>query len=547
MKTLHKKYQSIISSLILVITLLTFILSFLSLSSCRSAEHDNIITGGGIAVVKINLLGTEYANSDKPAKVASINQKGAMVDSVQRYNVLVSPSSFISAELAPATALNTVASTSKNLNTMAAVPGNLIGTGVKFRAIAYRQGDGSYQTYQDYTIGESVQPMMLDGGEKYDIIAYSYGSTSALPEISTGEMTNLSQAKINYDDNNKDLMHQKINGFTPDGNNPNNKVDIKLRHKLSQITTVINSYIGDINEISWAYLRPHHPEGVLSLSNGTISRTYESNERLNFSGTFPTTSATADPVLINADTSGNLTGLFSASLTVNNIGKTISLPNSFKITPEYKNNLTINLRKCGAYLGPNSTQWKNFMCHNLGADYLADPFTPSAAIQGAKYQWGAQTGEEGRYISQADDQSNSGIISGWNTISKADGSWSDTSKTSNDPCPSGYRVPTRDQWQGVIDNNNVERIGSWTNVGDIYSSVLYLKNVSNVITLMLPASGYRSSLNGLILFRGVKANYWSSSEYQSDKAFNMTVERLVSPGNDISGRGLAFPIRCIAE
>ncbi len=75
MKTLHKKYQSIISSLILVITLLTFILSFLSLSSCRSAEHDNIITGGGIAVVKINLLGTEYANSDKPAKVASNKSK----------------------------------------------------------------------------------------------------------------------------------------------------------------------------------------------------------------------------------------------------------------------------------------------------------------------------------------------------------------------------------------------------------------------------------------------------------------------------------------
>ncbi|MDX8577434.1 hypothetical protein OZ662_18645, partial [Elizabethkingia sp. HX WYD] len=91
-------------------------------------------------------------------------------------------------------------------------------------------------------------------------------------------------------------------------------------------------------------------------------------------------------VLINADTGGNLTGLFSANLTVNNIGTTISLPNSFKITPEYKNNLTINLMKCGAYVGPNNdrTNYKEFMCHNLGADYSADPFTPSAAIHGAK-------------------------------------------------------------------------------------------------------------------------------------------------------------------
>lgn len=120
-------------------------------------------------------------------------------------------------------------------------------------------------------------------------------------------MTNLSQAKIGYDDNNKDLMYHKTEGFIPDGNNPNNKVDIKLRHKLNQITTVINSYIGDISEISWADLRPHHPQGVLSLSNGTISRTYESAERLKFSGTFPTTTAIADPAAIPCSISMNTT------------------------------------------------------------------------------------------------------------------------------------------------------------------------------------------------------------------------------------------------
>ncbi|MCT3918037.1 hypothetical protein HZQ04_18425 [Elizabethkingia anophelis] len=550
MKILHKKYQSIISSFIFAITLLILILSFLSLSSCRSAEYDNIVAGGGIAAVKINLLGSEYTNSDKPAKVASINQKGLREDnSIQRYNVLLSPSSFISAELAPATTLNTVASTSRNLNNMAAVSGNPIGTGVKFRVIAYRQSDGSYETYQDYTIGQSAQPMMLDGGKSYDIIVYSYG-VNTLPTISANEQTSISSATFSYDDSNRDFLYQKVS-YTPDGKNPNNTLNITLRHKIAQITTVVNSGIlGNITNITSGTLTPHYSDGAISLLSGTISgrTTLSSGAALSFSG-LNTTTVTSTPVFVNADTGANATGGFSADITIAGTTKKVSLPNSFKITPENKSNFTINLRKCGAYIGPNNdpANFKEFMCQNLGATEGIDPFSPEAGNHGDKYQWGANTNEAGRYISQANDQSNSGTVSGWISTPKPNGSWSDTIKTANDPCPSGYRVPTIAQWQAVINNNNIERVGSWTNVGDTYSSVLYLKNVSNVITLMLPASGQRLSLNGLNMFRGVKARYWSSSEYQSDKAFNMSVERLVYPGSDISDRGFALPIRCIAE
>ncbi|CAM3749888.1 FISUMP domain-containing protein [Elizabethkingia occulta] len=514
------------------------------ISSCRSAEHDNIIAGGGIAAVKINLLGSDYA-SGKSSTQANLKETTLPVKgNVQRQSKMITPSLFFEVELAPSNN-NAKKSGNASAESSALVAGDQIGAGMKFRIIAYRQDDNSYQAHQDYTVGEQAQPLMLDSGKTYTIIAYSYGSTSALPQISTGEMTNLSQAQIGYDDNNKDLMYQKTEGFIPDGNNPNNKVDIKLRHKLSQITTVINSYIGDISEISWAYLRPHHPQGVLSLSNGTISRTYESTERLNFSGSFPTTTATADPVLINADTNGSLTGLFSASLTVNHVGKTIDLPNSFKIAPENKSTLTINLKKCGAYLGPNNTQWKEFMCQNLGATEGINPFSPEAGNHGAKYQWGAQTGEAGRYISQADDQNNSGTISGWDSTPKPDGSWSDTSKTANDPCPSGYRVPTSAQWQAVIANNpNVERVGSWANDGN-YTSALYIRNSSNIRTLMLPAVGYRDFTDGTLYLRGNFGFYWSSSGATS-YAFSLYFSSSsvnASYGNRTGG----FSVRCVAE
>ncbi|CAM3663630.1 FISUMP domain-containing protein [Elizabethkingia occulta] len=520
-----------------------------SISSCRSAEHDNIVVVGGIAAVKINLLGSDYA-SGKSSNQANLKEMGLPVNgNVQRQSKMITPSLFFEAELAPS---NNDAKKSGNTSaeSSALVAGDQIGAGMKFRIIAYKQDDNSYQAHQDYTVGEQAQPLMLDSGKAYTIIAYSYGSTSALPEISTGEMTNLSQAQIDYDDNNKDLMYQKTEGFIPDGNNPNNKVDIKLRHKLSQITTVINSYIGNISEISWADLRPHHPQGVLSLSNGTMSRTYESTERLNFSGSFPTTTATANPVLINADTGGSLTGLFSANLTVSGtVNKTIDLPNIFKITPEYKSKLTINLRKCGAYFGPNDTQWKEFMCQNLGATEGIDPFSPEAGNHGAKYQWGAQTGEAGRYISQSDDQSNSGSISGWNSTLKPVGSWSDTNKTANDPCPSGYRVPTDNQWMDLVYNTNIldnlERIGSWINDNTNYTTAIYFRTSSKIRTLMLPTAGYRDGLYGDLKQRGNGGYYWSSSGSPGRYHFlGFNKDIMFGSAREMN---IGISVRCIAE
>ncbi|WP_407476630.1 FISUMP domain-containing protein [Elizabethkingia anophelis] len=522
------------------------IISVLYLTSCRSAEHDNIVSGGGIAAVNINLLGAEYANSNKPAQVASINNKGLNVDNdVQHYSVLVSPSSFISAELTANWSLSPVAS-SKNLNTVAAVAGDQLGAGNKFRVIAYRQNDGSYQTYQDYTIGQSATPMMLDGGKAYDIVVYSYG-VNTLPNISANEQVNISGASVNYDDSNRDFMYQKVS-YTPDGNNPNNTLNITLRHKIAQITTVVNSVgLGNITKVTGGLLTPHYSNGIVSLSSGAMSgrSTLSSGAVLSFPG-LNTSTITSTPVFVNADTGGNATGGFSANITVGGATKTISLPNSFKITPENKSNLTINLMKCGAYIGPNNdrTNYKEFMCQNLGATEGIDPFSPEAGNHGAKYQWGANTNEAGRYISQANDQSNSGTVSGWISTPKPNGSWSDTSKTSNDPCPSGYRVPTRAQWQAVIDNNNVERIGSWANDGN-YTTALYVRNPSNIRTLMLPAAGYRSNTGGTLLSRGYGGYYWSSSVATSSASRLSFNSSSVHVSN--LNRLLGFSVRCVAE
>ncbi|WP_407476768.1 fibrobacter succinogenes major paralogous domain-containing protein [Elizabethkingia anophelis] len=519
------------------------ILSLLYSYSCRSTDQDNILSGSGVAPVKINLLGSEYANSDKPTQVASVNQKGLAIDNnTQHYSVLVTPSSFISAELTPVTTLNTVASTSK-LNSMAAVSGNKLESGMKFRVLAYRKDNGNYQTYQDYIVGQQAAPLMLDAGTAYNMVVYSYGSTT-LPGINSSEQSNISSAKIDYDNDNRDLMYQKISDFTPDGN-INNTLNIKLRHKIPNITVTLKSN-NSISSISNALIGNNYPNAKFSINSEKITDWGSSNKvSVNFpSGT--SNSLTSSSVFVNNDTSN---GLFSADVTISGVTKTIDLVNAFKITPEYKSNLTINVNvnPCGAYIGPNTdpANFKEFMCQNLGATEGIDPFSSEAGNHGAKYQWGAQTRESGRYYSQADDQSSNGDISGWNTIKKPTDSWSDTRKTAYDPCPSGYRVPTVAQWQAVISNNNVERVGTWVNDGSNYTTALYFRSPSNIRTLMLPTAGNRNSMGGGLSYRGMYGFYWSSSGSDSYASYLSFSSGSVSVYND--GRTDGYSVRCIAE
>ncbi|MCT4260495.1 hypothetical protein HZP32_00015 [Elizabethkingia anophelis] len=512
------------------------------LGSCRGTDTENSLSTGSKTSVNINLVGASFKEDVTTQASSGRNISGLPDVGVQRSGVLVSPSAYVGVELSPESPSGLKAQASSDKNLLAAA-GSSLGNGIKFRVLAYKASDGSYVGSQDYIVGQSGVSLTLEQGVAYTIVCYSYGSSS-LPALSTGEQSNLSGAVVNYDDTNRDFLYQRQN-YTPGSSN--NTLNITLNHQVSRITTVVRSFApyGNINSIANAKLTPHYSNGLINLSGGVITgrSVLSSGAVLDFSGAgFPSTNATASPVFINSDSGGVATGVFSADINIDGVTKTITLSNKFKITPGSDSTLGISFSKCGAYIGPSSNpaNFKAFMCHNLGADTTQDPFTPNALIHGAKYQWGANTNEAGRYYSQSDDQSNSGAISGWNTTGKANGSWSDASKTANDPCPSGYRVPTKAQWQAVIDNNTRSFIGSdWSGSPTNYGTGVKLGSM-----LFLPAAGYRNYTDGTLSDRSYFGLYWSSS------AATSSADHLIFDNSTVYmynlDRSYGFSVRCIS-
>ena len=149
----------------------------------------------------------------------------------------------------------------------------------------------------------------------------------------------------------------------------------------------------------------------------------------------------------------------------------------------------------------NPTTGQTWMDRNLGASQVATSSTDEAAY-GDLYQWGRGTdGHQKRNSSTTTNSSNSDtpghgmfIIGSYDWRSpQNDNLWQGVSGTNN-PCPSGYRLPTEAEW-------NVELI-SWSsnNAAGAFAS-----------PLKLSLAGNRSGYGGSLTSAGSYGNYWSST------------------------------------
>lgn len=204
----------------------------------------------------------------------------------------------------------------------------------------------------------------------------------------------------------------------------------------------------------------------------------------------------------------------------------------------------------GTVEGANGTCWLD---RNLGASQVAIASDDEDAY-GDLFQWGRlddghqaitwtsstdgtpDSGTTGT-LSDSDDPGhddfiyNTSIPSDWRDPENDD-LWQGVSGTNN-PCPSGYRLPTKDEWEAEITS-----WGSDDDAAGAFDS-----------SLKLPTTGNRDKSDGDLGGVGSSSYYWSSTTEgisNDSQAFSMFIS---SSSANMSARYRAFgnPVRCIKE
>jgi uncharacterized protein (TIGR02145 family) len=255
-------------------------------------------------------------------------------------------------------------------------------------------------------------------------------------------------------------------------------------------------------------------------------------------GGFSATGASS-PLVVTGLTNG--TAYTFTVVATNAVGNSVASAASGAVTP----------LSCSANVGGTI---KVFACYNLGVTGTQDALSyQSGNNNGALYQWGRQTdGHEVRTSSTqagpvsapVDNRFITNITAPNDWINPQNNSlWLDASKTTNDPCPAGFRVPTQAQWGGLFRDGTTSsapgtatrNTWTWTGNGFTVGSSLYL-----------PAAGIRHVSAAALNFVGTYGYYWSST-VPGTTAYTLFFNSVnVNPGGKYT-RGGGFSVRCISE
>ena len=175
-----------------------------------------------------------------------------------------------------------------------------------------------------------------------------------------------------------------------------------------------------------------------------------------------------------------------------------------------------------------------WMDRNLGALQVATSVTDAAAY-GDLYQWGR--GKDGHQLRTATTTTTQSItdVPVHSLFISGSGHWRNPSNDNlwqglngiNNPCPSGFRLPTKDEW--------IIEMASWSTQN---------KDGAFASLLKLPTPGFREYSGGGLMNAGLNGDYWSST-VDGANSFIMYIH--VGVGTVAFPRAYGFSCRCIKD
>ena len=161
-------------------------------------------------------------------------------------------------------------------------------------------------------------------------------------------------------------------------------------------------------------------------------------------------------------------------------------------------------------------------------------FAASPESSGMLYQWNRKIG-----WSTTDPLVNSNGGTVWDETIPEGTVWTAT----NDPCPAGWRVPTIEELQTLLNTTKV--VQEWTTQNGVIGRK-FTDCISNN-SIFLPAAGSRNYNDG-VLSSIVGSNYWSCSHYGESQAHWLVSNNIgAAAGNHGMHRSYGYSVRCVVK